>query len=70
METKLYNVDQISKILQINPQTTLRFIREGKIKAIKVGREYRVKESDLNEYLGLYTPAPIPAIDIPVEQKV
>lgn len=48
---KLYTPQEVAKELQINPQTLLRFIREKKIKAVKVGRAYRIKESDLEQYL-------------------
>lgn len=48
---KLYTALQVAEALQLNEQTVLRFIREGKIKAIKVGRSYRIKEADLKAYL-------------------
>lgn len=47
---KLYTAKQVADLLQINVHTVLRFIREGKIKAIKVGREYRIKQSMLDLY--------------------
>lgn len=31
--------------------TVYRLIRRGQLKAIRVGRNYRVREEDLNEYL-------------------
>jgi excisionase family DNA binding protein len=48
---KLFTVDEVADAFRINKQTVLRFIREGKIKAYKVGREYRVKEEEVNAYL-------------------
>lgn len=50
---KLYGAEEIAEVLSINKQTVLRFIREGKIKALKVGREYRIQKSALQEYLKL-----------------
>lgn len=47
----LFNVEELAKALRINKQTALRFIREGKIKAHKVGRAYMVKEKDIDAYL-------------------
>lgn len=47
----LYTTEEIAKMLKINKETLLRFIREKKIKAIKIGREYRIKESDYNAYI-------------------
>ena len=51
MET-FYTSDEVAKMLKINRQTILRFIRENKIGAIKICREYRIKQSDLENYLG------------------
>ncbi len=48
---QLLTVKQLAEALQINEQTVQRFIREGKLKAFRVGREYRIKKSKLNEYL-------------------
>lgn len=47
----LHTPEEVSLILKLNPQTVLRFIREKKIKAIKIGRKYYIKESSLDEYL-------------------
>lgn len=43
--------DQVANILQIHPFTVLKFIKEGKLKGIKLGRVYRIKESDVHEFL-------------------
>ena len=48
---KLYTVKEIAEALSLNKMTVQRFIKEKKIKAVKVGREYRVKESDYNEFI-------------------
>ena len=49
---KLYNSYEAAKVLKINKDTILRFIREGKIKAVKVARNYYIKEADLDLYTG------------------
>lgn len=51
MEERIYTTEQIAKMLQVHPFTVLKFIREGKLKGIKLGRVYRIKESDLNEFI-------------------
>lgn len=48
---KLFNTKELAGVLRINEQTAQRFIREGKIKALKIGRSYQVKESDIDAYL-------------------
>ena len=50
METKLYTITELSKILDLHPKTILRFIKEGKIKGNKVGRSWRVTEAELQRY--------------------
>lgn len=49
---KLYTTEEIADILNYDVQTIRRLIREGKIKAYKAGKEYRVEENDLKKYLG------------------
>lgn len=48
---KLYTTEEIADILNYDVQTIRRFIREGKIPAYKVGKEYRVEENHLKKYL-------------------
>lgn len=50
-QQKLYTPKEISMMLKLNIQTIWRYFREGKIKTIKIGGGYRVKESDLEQYL-------------------
>ncbi len=51
MDEKFFTTDQVAKILQVHPFTILKYIRNGKLKGIKLGRVYRVKESDINEFI-------------------
>ncbi len=50
MNTVLYSVEDVSKILQLHPKTIVRFIHDGKIKAQKIGREWRISQEALKEY--------------------
>jgi len=50
MEQKLYSVEEIARFLDLHPKTVRRFIREGKIKARKIGRAWRIQQDDLREY--------------------
>lgn len=43
--------EQVANKLQIHHLTVLRLIRAGKLGASKIGRVYRVKESDVLAYL-------------------
>lgn len=48
---KYYTVDQIAKILNMHSKTIQRYIREGKLKAIKVGKSWRVTGHDLSVFM-------------------
>lgn len=50
MNTKLYSIQDLTKILDLHPKTILRFIHEGKIAARKIGRSWRVTEDDLRTF--------------------
>ncbi len=48
---KLYNLDELSKVLKVNKVTLRGYIEQGRLKAVKIGRSYRVTEEDLREFL-------------------
>lgn len=48
MIEKYFTVDQIADMLKIHPKTVQRYIREGKLKANKVGKSWRVSGHDLS----------------------
>jgi|APSaa5957512622_1039677.scaffolds.fasta_scaffold170164_2 excisionase family DNA binding protein len=51
MEEKYYTVEKVAEIVGMHPKTILRFIREGKLKANKVGREWRISGHDLSIFV-------------------
>lgn len=55
----LFNISQVAFILKVHPLTIRRYIREGKLKAIKIGGNVRVKESDLQNFNKEVTPSPV-----------
>lgn len=46
----LFNVNQVAFILKVHPLTIRRYIKDGKLKAVKAGGNIRVKESDLQDF--------------------
>ena len=48
---KLYNLDELSKVLKVNKVTLRGYIEQGRLKAVKIGRSYRITEEDLKEFL-------------------
>ena len=49
--TTAYNLKEASEILHMNIQTIRKHIKNGKIKAQKVGNSYYVTDKTLTEYI-------------------
>lgn len=52
------NVKQVAFILKVHPLTVRRYIKEGKLKAIKIGGNVRIKESALQDSSKEFSPTP------------
>lgn len=48
---QFYNVEILSKMLFIPVDTVRKYIRKGRIKAIKIGKFYLVSEENLQKFL-------------------
>ncbi|PZR88627.1 MAG: DNA-binding protein [Stutzerimonas stutzeri] len=53
----LLTVEQAAERLKLHPKTVLRFIREGRLRATRVGKSYRIVASDLEAFAGVDTSA-------------
>lgn len=51
MADKLLTSEQVAQILQVHPFTVLKYIKAGKLKGFKLGRVWRIRESDMEEFL-------------------
>lgn len=45
-------IKEITTRLKLHPNTIARYIQEGRLKGVKVGKGYRVRESDLAQFIG------------------
>lgn len=52
---KVYSIEEVSSILKVGKRTIYSFVKEGKIKAVKVGKEWRISEDNLKEFLSCST---------------
>lgn len=48
-----HTVEQVAERLKLHPKTVLRFIREGRLRATRVGKSYRIVASDLDAFAGV-----------------
>jgi len=44
-------VDQVAKLLLVHWQTILNYIKGGKLKAVKLGKGYRIQKQELNKFI-------------------
>jgi excisionase family DNA binding protein len=47
----ILTIDEVASHLQVNRKTVSKLIGSGKLAAFRVGREYRILESDLEDYI-------------------
>lgn len=51
MNIKNYNVKEVAEIFKISEQLVRRMIREKRLEAVKIGREWRISEEYINKIL-------------------
>lgn len=52
MSSSFLTAEQAAERLGLHPKTVRRFIREGRLKATRIGKAYRILESDLAAFAG------------------
>lgn len=52
MNQELYSVEQVAGLLKLHVRTVRNFVREGRLKAIRIGKQYRVAREDLEAMTG------------------
>ncbi|WP_176050616.1 helix-turn-helix domain-containing protein [Burkholderia sp. BCC1644] len=55
-----HTVEDTAARLRVHPKTVLRFIRDGKLRATRVGRAYRILDADLAAFAQTEPAAPVP----------
>ncbi|GLQ57647.1 helix-turn-helix domain-containing protein [Devosia nitrariae] len=53
MTEELCTVEAAAEQLKLHNKTVLRFIREGRLRATKIGKQYRILRSDLDAFAGV-----------------
>src|SRR5438552_2375591 len=52
MSEEVYTVEHVAERLKLHPKTVLRFIRDGRLRATRLGKSYRILRSDLETLAG------------------
>ena len=48
---RLLTVGEVASVMRVSTMTVYRLIKSGSLAAIRVGKNYRIRESDVNRYL-------------------
>jgi excisionase family DNA binding protein len=51
MEHSFYTTKELAEKLRVNIMTIYRYIKAGKLKAYKIGKEFRIDEKEFNNFL-------------------
>ncbi|HXC56971.1 MAG TPA: helix-turn-helix domain-containing protein [Rhizomicrobium sp.] len=52
MSQELYSVDQVASLLGLHVKTVRHYVRDGKLKAVRIGKQYRIMREDLEALTG------------------
>ncbi len=47
----VYTVNEVMEILHYKRNTILRYIKSGKLRAVLIGNQYRIRKEDLESFL-------------------
>ena len=60
MSEDLYSVEQVAERLNLHVKTVRNYVREGRLKAVRIGKQYRISRQDLEAMTGRPEPPPEP----------
>ncbi|MFF2040737.1 helix-turn-helix domain-containing protein [Kitasatospora sp. NPDC058170] len=56
-----YSVEQVAELLGLHVRTVRGYVRDGRLKATRIGKQYRIARQDLEEFTGAPVTPPEPA---------
>jgi excisionase family DNA binding protein len=62
MSEELYSVEQVADRLGLHVKTVRSYVREGRLKAVRIGKQYRIGRHDLEAFTGRPAPLPEPIV--------
>jgi excisionase family DNA binding protein len=61
----LLSADQVASQLGVHVRTVRRYLREGRLKAVRIGKQYRIAAADL----AVLTGQPVASVDSPISRQ-
>lgn len=52
MSQEMYSVEQVAERLGLHVRTVRNYVREGRLKAVRIGKQYRIAREDLEALTG------------------
>ena len=50
-DKEFYKAEELAELLEVNIMTIYRYIKAGRLKAYKLGREFRIEKKEFNTFL-------------------
>jgi excisionase family DNA binding protein len=57
MGQQLYSVEQVADLLGLHVKTVRGYVRDGRLKGVRIGKQYRISRDDLEAFTGHPVPA-------------
>ncbi|MFF0628200.1 helix-turn-helix domain-containing protein [Streptomyces sp. NPDC004296] len=58
MSDRLYSVEQVAERLGLHARTVRNYVRDGRLPAVRIGKQYRIAHEDLETFTGRPVDAP------------
>jgi excisionase family DNA binding protein len=58
MRQDLYTAEQVAELLDLHVRTVRKYVRDGSLKAVRIGKQYRISRQDLEGFIGRPLPGP------------
>ena len=52
MPKDLFSVEQVAALLSLHVRTVRNYVRDGQLKAVRIGKQYRISRADLEAFTG------------------
>lgn len=52
MPQQLYSVEQVADLLHLHVKTVRGYVRDGRLPAVRIGKQYRISREDLQSFTG------------------